>query len=148
MLTTVTLLKAAHVFCTTLGLSGLAVVNIWLAQMARGSDGASLTAAARTSFNVQRIVGPLLGIGILLGFWLAYSEGAGFLAPWLVIAYVLVLIGGAIQGTVAIPWVRQAMNASDPAAIAQLDNRRPAIAAWAFTINLALIVFLMVVKPG
>jgi uncharacterized membrane protein len=133
---------AAHVFCTTLGLSGLACVNIWLAQVVRQGDAGTTALAARSSLRVERIVGPLLGIGILLGFWLAIAAHIPLLSGWLLTAYGLIVLGGVTQAALAVPWHVKAASGETA-----LDPGRPALAAWAFTINMALLVFLMVLRP-
>lgn len=141
MITGMGALLAAHVFCTTLGYSGLACVNIWLAQVARQGDSGLLALAAQSSLRVERIVGPVLGLGLLLGFAVAGVMRVPLSTGWLLLAYGLIVLGGATQALVAVPWHLKAANG------AAVDARRPAIAAWAFAINMALLVFVMATRP-
>jgi hypothetical protein len=141
MITGMGLLLSAHIFCTTLGYSGLAYVNIWLAQVARQGDAAAIVPAAQSSLRVERIAGPILGVGVLLGFGVAAAMHIPLLTGWLLIAYGLIILGGVTQALIAVPWHLQA--ASGVAS----DTRRPVIAAWAFVINLALLVLVMATRP-
>jgi hypothetical protein len=143
MITGFGLLLAAHVFCTTLGYAGLACINIWLAGVSRTGDASAIAIAARSSLQVERIVGPILGAGIVLGFAVAAIAHIPLTMGWLIAAYVLIALGGATQALLAVPWHVQAANGSTT-----LDKRRPAIAAWAFAATMALLVLVMVTRPS
>ena len=150
MVTGTGFLTAAHIFCATFGYAGLIYVNLWLAQVAKGGDTQAIVAAAQSAMRVTRLSGPILGLGILLGFALAPAAGFPLSQPWLIATYLLMLIGIAIQALVAVPWLIQTIRFAQLAAsegAAQLDTRRPALIAWAFAIDFALIVLMMASKP-
>lgn len=150
MITGTGFLTAAHVFCATFGYAGLIYVNLWLAQVAKGGDTQAIVAAAQSAMRVTRVAGPILGLGVLLGFVLAPAAGFPLSQPWLIATYVLMLIGIAIQALLAVPWLMQAIRSQQLAAseAVQLDTRRPALIAWAFAIDFALIVLMMAAKPS
>lgn len=143
MITGIGLLLVLHVFCTTLGYAGLACINLWLAIVLRQGDAAAVTSAARASLQTERVVGPFLGIGIVLGFAMAYVARLPLATTWLLAAYALVAAGGAIQLLVAVPWHVQAARSIS----GTLDMRRPALAAWAFGIDMLLLIGVMIAKP-
>ena len=148
MITGTALLAAAHIVFTTFGLAGLTTVNVWLALAAK--EPSTLSATARIALSVERIAGPILGLGIILGFALAPATGYPLSQPWLLTTYGLILAGIAIQIFVAVPWHLQAARAAQDAAgpAPQLNPRGPVLVAWAFAIELALIALLMAGKPN
>ena len=138
------ILLAAHICCTTLGLGGLVSANALLVPAA-AAGGDPFRRTVGYSLVLGHIFGPLLGIGILLGF--ALMAGAGFapMSRWLVIAYALILAGIALQAAVAIPWQRRALAADSVGAA--VDRRTPLSVAVAFALDFVAIVFVMVLKP-
>ena len=147
MITPISGLVAAHILCTTLGLGGLVATNVWLAQMVRSTEVSVVGAALRASLTMNRIFGPLVGMGILLGGGLIAVTHVAALSSWLLVAYILIVIGFGLQGVYAIPWQIRGSRLVEEGAIATLDRRTPAIVAIAFAVNLALLIVLMVAQP-
>ena len=139
------ILLAAHICCTTLGLGGLVSANGTLAAVAANAHGDAFRRGVGYSLALNRVFGPLLGIGILIGFALMAAAGIAASSRWLLIAYALVVAGIAFQASVAVPWQRRALAADpDDAAI---DRRTPLLAAGIFALDFVAIVFVMVLKP-
>ena len=108
-------LLAAHIICVTLGYSVLIVV----------ASGVAPDAAAR----LMRISGPLLGVGLLLGFIVVWAMGLPFTAKWLIASYVLVIL--------AMAWSRIAMNM----------KLKPPIGALGLSVLFVLLVTVMTLRP-
>ncbi len=61
-------LVTAHVILTTKGYVGLIAANLWLLQLCRGRRTEIMMEAISVWRRSARFFGPLLGIGVLLGF--------------------------------------------------------------------------------
>jgi len=137
-------LIALHICCATLGLGGLVCANVLLALTAEGADPESLTRTARVSLLANRVFGPLVGVGVLLGLATMSVAHIPANATWLVLTDAISVLGIAFQAVIAIPWhlriIRSAETVAAPARTARL------IAA-AFALQFVLLVFVMVVKP-
>jgi Predicted integral membrane protein (DUF2269) len=94
----------------------------------------------------------LLGIG---GLGAAWNAGL-LLAPWVIASYVVVVLVIGVMYGVATPYyaelrtlVGEAPDAVDRSALASaLESRRPDLLAGAGLLGLAVLVWLMVFKPG
>lgn len=138
-------LLALHVCCTTLGLGGLVCANVLLALIAGRVDALALARIAGFTLLANRIFGGLLGAGVLLGL---ATMGVAHVPPnaaWLVITYVLVVLGIGFQAAVAIPWQLRVIRAPDSVAS---PARTARVIAAAFALQFVLLVFVMVVKPN
>ena len=138
------IITAAHICFTTLGLGGLVATNAFLASMA-GTDRDTFRRGVGFSLALQRIFGPMTGIGILLGFAVMGIARISATAGWLLLAYALVVAGIVFQGAVAVPWQLRALRSND--AGATVDQRTPQLIAAVFGLNFVAIVFVMVLKP-
>jgi hypothetical protein len=149
MTTPSALLIAAHVICTTLGYSGLIVGNVALAVVARRGETQSTAVAFQAVVAIERLFGPLLGIGVLLGMGTVAALHLPGSAPWLIVSYVLIVIGLALQGAVAIPFHLRYLRASESGAVLAHDNaaRTATWIASAFAAMFVLLVTLMVARP-
>lgn len=140
-----TWLLALHICCATLGLGGLVCSNVLLALTLEGADAESLRRTARLSLLGNRIFGPLVGVGVLLGLATMGVAHVPANATWLVLTYAIIVLGIGFQAVVAIPWhvriLRSAETVAAPARTARLI-------ATAFALQFVLLVFVMVVKPN
>ncbi len=149
MTTPSSLLIAAHVICTTLGYSGLIVANFALAVVARRQEAQSTAAAFGAVVTIERLFGPLLGVGVLLGIATLVALHLPGSAPWLIVTYVVIVVGLALQGAVAVPFhLRHLRAAETGATFAGEDAARTATwIAIAFAAMFVLLVTLMVARP-
>jgi hypothetical protein len=93
-----------HVLCTTAGYTGLIAANVYALFLARSGDAHVLRGGLSAWRRSARIFGPLLGIGMLLGFWLAASMRVSLLSGWLIVTYAVIVAALALQAGVMIPW--------------------------------------------
>jgi hypothetical protein len=149
MTTPSALLVSAHVICTTLGYGGLIVGNVALAVVARRGETQSTAIAFQVVLAIERLFGPLLGIGVLLGIATLAALHLPGSAPWLILSYVLILIGLALQGAVAVPFHLRHVRASESGAALAGENaaRTATWIAIAFAAMFVLLVTLMVARP-
>jgi hypothetical protein len=101
-------LIVGHVALTTAGYMGLIAASAWLLALSRSEDPKVVVSGIRAWRSIMRVFGPLLGIGMLVGFGLAFVTGIPLLAPWLVAAYALIVVGMVTQGAIMIPWQMRA----------------------------------------
>jgi hypothetical protein len=100
------------------------------------------------------LVGPLYGIGVIVGLITVFVGGYNPFAPWLIIAYILTLIAFATPSLVTVPrMVRVGAAAHDSPIEAPSDELRTAISHattpvfWVDAILVVLFIVDMVVKP-
>jgi hypothetical protein len=134
-------LFVAHIICTTLGFGGLIAANVGLALAARGTVQVQRVREAVTAI---RIFGPLLGIGVLLGFGMQTTLHVPANAPWLLATYAAIVIGLALQAYGSVRYMRAS---ADPAGVAHL-GATPATLAAGLTLLFIALVTLMVGRPG
>jgi hypothetical protein len=101
-------LIVGHVALTTAGYMGLIAASAWLLALSRSEDPRVVLSSIRSWRGTMRVFGPLLGIGMLVGFGLAFVMRIPLLAPWLIAAYALIVIGMVTQGAIMIPWQARA----------------------------------------
>lgn len=126
-----------------------------VAVAARRRDVPALRGVLATTKRIERIIGPLFLLGIVLGIVAVFANNFNPLAPWLVIAYVLAALA-TISGIVVLgPWLAAlgvaAADSSDDAPSPQLEavirNRR-----WQMLVVLDVLIVValiadMVLKP-
>ena len=128
---------------------------ILLRLLARGRNPRAIQAFAEPAAGLGGVVGPVFILGGLFGLSVAIVGGYNLLAPWLVIAYVLYVVGTAVGALGEGKWtqdVARAAAASDdsvagPELVAVLTSSRGTGVFVAFAGIIALLVFDMVVKP-
>jgi hypothetical protein len=138
-------LIALHVILTTAGYIGLIAANLWLLLLSSGGDGTALAAGVRSWRQSARLFGPMLGVGVLVGFALALVMRVPLGAAWLITTYALVVIAIAAQARLMIPW----QLAAD-AAIARgerVSTRTVTIVLSIFSVAYVGIVTLMLLRP-
>ncbi len=96
-------LIVTHVVLTTTGYLGLTADSLWLFLLCLSPAGVEAE-AIHTWRRLARIFGPLLGVGTLMGFWLAAMAGISLASPWLVATYAVVVLALGAQALIMIPW--------------------------------------------
>jgi hypothetical protein len=139
-------LLIAHIIFTTAGYVGLIATNVVVLILCRRQNVSLVGEAIAAWRRCVRIFGPILGIGLLLGFWLAGLMHIGFASLWLLITYALVIVALVVQGMLMVPWQFRAQDAA--ARESGLSVRPIVTVVSAFTIFYIAIVSLMVVRPG
>ena len=143
------LLIAAHVICTTLGYGGLIVGNVALAFVARRGETQSTAAAFGAVVGIERLFGPLLAVGVLLGLATLAALHMPGSAPWLIATYVVIVAGIVLQGAVAVPFHLRYLRAAQSGAVLA-GERAARTATWiavAFAAMFVLLVTLMIARP-
>jgi hypothetical protein len=109
--------------------------------------------------RIRVLTGPVamafLVAGLVFGVLGALTGQINLLAPWLLLAYAAFLAAMAVGMTVTDPWVgrlERAANASgdgtpSEALLAVIDDPMPRYGTWALMALIAILVFIMVVKP-
>lgn len=133
-------LLAAHVIAVTLGYGALIISNTSVALAARSSNASMAGVVVRSSMGVMRIFGPLLALGLLLGFALMGSMHIHALSSWLIATYILIACAGVLQAAVAVPWHMRALRQT------AMDTTTPLVVAIGFFAAFACIVVLMVIR--
>jgi uncharacterized membrane protein len=144
------ILKVLHIgsmfMATALAVGPLVVMYL----VARTQDVAAIARTFSFSTSIGRIGGVMYGLGILFGVMAALSGALDLTAPWLLTAYVLVILLG-VNGVLAERWIGQverAAEASQTADLQRLAHARSPIVSLTIMIGLTLaIIFVMVVKP-
>lgn len=118
--------------------------------VARTGDVASIRRAFSFSTPIGRIGGLMYGLGIVFGALAALTGKIDLAAPWLLTAYVLIVLLAA-NGLLAERWMRRVGSATDgpqSAEVERLTRAPSAKALLALMVGLTLaIIFVMVVKP-
>lgn len=138
-----------HVVGALLLFVTLTVEGVALRLLRRAAAAAEIGGAA-SMLRVNRVVGPVSALGVLVpGLYMtATSWGA---AAWIVVAlisWVLIAVLGAFNGIRILALERSLANEGRPSALAQLRNPF-FLVSWLTRVGIALgVIFLMTVKPG
>jgi hypothetical protein len=144
------ILKVLHIgsmfMATALAVGPLIVMYL----VARTQDSPAIARTFSFSTSIGRIGGGMYGLGILFGVLAALNGVLDLTAPWLLTAYVLVILLG-LNGVLAERWIGQverAAQASPSADLQGLVRARSPIVSLTIMIGLTLaIIYVMVVKP-
>jgi hypothetical protein len=144
------ILKVLHIgsmfMATALAVGPLIVMYL----VARTQDSPAIARTFSFSTSIGRIGGGMYGLGILFGVLAALNGVLDLTAPWLLTAYVLVILLG-LNGVLAERWIGQverAAQASPSADLQRLVRARSPIVSLTIMIGLTLaIIYVMVVKP-
>ena len=142
---------AAMFFAVALALSTEQVVR----RIAASADPRSIETAVTRSESLTKLSDALFGIGIVAGIIAALTGNMSLLAPWLVMSYLAVAAAFAIGMGVMQPWAKRLHGAAaastdgtaSPELRAIIDDGRARAGSWALVGLIAILVFLMVVKP-
>lgn len=122
---------------------------------ARSGNARTIQGTAEATGRIGRVIGPIFGLGGLLGVATAVVTGYDLLAPWLLIAYVLFVVGATVGAVVEAGWTAAVAEAAaanpelipGPPLVAILTSTRGAVSFWAFSGIVMLLILDMVVKP-
>jgi hypothetical protein len=125
----------------------------------RGISRSGDVRAIRTGYSLAERIGkaipPLFFIGLIFGLLTAWVGGTNFLAPWLLIAYLLFVVATILGARFTTPHVSHVATlaaqspdgAPSPELATALADRRADILFALDTIIIAAFVFDMVIKP-
>ena len=139
------ILTIVHVLLTMGGYAGLIAVNVWLLLLCRTGNSNLIATGVEIWRNTARIFGPLLGVGVLLGFATAGTAGISLLSPWLVATYALIAIVIAGQAVLTVPFSLRAQRLANGET---LSTRPIAFAISLLTLGYICIPALMFVRPS
>jgi Predicted integral membrane protein (DUF2269) len=128
--------------------------ELMLHRVAQSGDVRSIRAVFGAARPIGQLSAMIFGIGVIFGLIAAWLGKFNFLAPWLLIAYVLFIIVMALGGIVG-RWLQQVGMAAgesgegdpSPELTALLHNPMATYAVWANLAIITLIVLVMVLKP-
>ena len=119
-------------------------------RIARTRDAAAIRGAGVAFARLARLIPVLFGIGAVFGVIAIFVHRFDPFATWLVVAYVLFVLGLLLGNFVNGAWagrVTAAADETDPALELAVSDARGPIGIALFWLIIAAIVFLMVAKP-
>ena len=143
----------AHVFLTTLGFGFAIALDFVMAAVAASRNPNTIRFVYEAIARYSRFIGPLFGVGILLGFGLAHERHDNLTQPWLLMTYALVVlmaffgmgVGRRRYGRV-LAAARAAENTVTPELERAIAGATP-VAAWVLLVLMAALVAVMFLKP-
>jgi Predicted integral membrane protein (DUF2269) len=143
----------AHVFLTTLGFGFAIALDFVMAAVAASRNPNTIRFVYEAVARYSRLIGPLFGVGILLGFGLAHERHDNLVQPWLLVTYVLVLfvaffgmgVGRRRYGRV-LAAARAAENTITPELERAISGATPLV-AFVMLALMAALVAVMFLKP-
>jgi hypothetical protein len=148
------LVKFLHIAALFFGIALAISGEVVMRRVAASGDARTIGIVVERVKPLGNLSTVLFVAGIVFGLVAVVTGGFDFLRPWLVMSYVAVAAAFAIGITVTDPWIERlgtAAASSDEGASAQLraviDDPRARYATIALMVIIALLVFLMVVKP-
>lgn len=148
--------KYLHILTVVAAISAAMVPELVLHMVGRSGDVAAIRGVTAVADRIGRFIAPLFLLAALFGFVAVFTGGFDPFRPWLIASYVVFVIAMAVGGAVSAPW---AMRMGRAAAASPLDapsaelqaaihDRRAAVATAILVTAIAVLIFLMVVKPG
>lgn len=141
-----TLLLVVHALFTTAGYCGLIAVNAYFLLIGASNDPAAIRAALVAWRTAARIFGPMLLLGIVLGFALAQLLHVSLTAMWLLVTYALVVVSIAVQAAIMIPWQVRSSRSLEAGTVPPMTPAR--IVLTSLSTVYTAIVALMLTRPG
>ncbi len=148
-------IKYVHIvamfFAVALAISTEQVVR----RVAGSADPRSIVTAVSRSEGLGKASDALFGIGIVAGVIAAITGNMNLLAPWLILSYLAVAAAFAIGMLVIAPWAKRlhaaaaasADGVASPELQSIIDDAGARAGSWVLVGLIAVLVFLMVVKP-
>lgn len=149
--------KYLHILTMFVAVAAAFVPEIWLHAIARRGNAAELRGYLPLAERVGRLLPVLFLVGLGFGLLAAWAGEFNFFAPWLLASYVVFAIAMATGAMLSEPWAKRlgeaAMASGDsdapsPALTAAIHDRRGIISTAVLMTAIAVIIFLMVAKPG
>jgi hypothetical protein len=138
------ILTIVHVLLTMGGYAGLIATNASLLILLSSADGPVIASGMRMWQRAVRIFGPMLGLGVLIGFATAVVMGISLLSTWLIATYALIIVVLAGHASLMVPFNLRAQQIAGGARV----SRRPiALAISLLTLGYICIPALMFVRP-
>lgn len=138
------ILTIIHVLLTMAGYAGLITINVWLLLLCRMGEAALIAKGAQTWRTTTRIFGPMLGLGVLLGFANAGVMGIPLLSPWLLSTYALIVVVLGGQAALMVPFNIRTERVQAGEAV---STRPIALAISLLALGYVCITALMFVRP-
>lgn len=136
----------AHAILTTIGYVGLIAANLWLLLLWGGHEAEIQIETVRVWRRSAQFFGPLLGIGALLGFWLAAITHVPLVSPWLIAAYALFVVALGTQAAIMVPWQ---LRANRSLARGESVSARPVIVVIVvLSLTYGSVLSLMLLRPA
>ena len=139
------ILTIVHVLLTMGGYAGLIAINVWLLLLCRTGDATLIAKGVQIWQNTGRIFGPLLGLGVLVGFATAGSARISLLSPWLIATYALIVIVVGGQAALMVPFNLRARRLANGETVPTLPI---ALAISLLALGYICIPALMFVRPS
>lgn len=139
-------LLLTHVLFATAGYVGLIAANVYLLFVTGNRDVNAIVVGLSAWRKSTRIFGPLLALGVLVGFGLAAMFHVSLISTWLVITYVLVVAALGIMGGVMVPWQIRSDRSLAAGVIPPLLPVRVVVTSLA--VIYTAIIGLMIARPG
>ena len=136
----------AHVMAMMAAFPALQGTGLVLHVLAGRMEAPQTQAAAKALQPVFRFGSAAVGLGVLVGLWLAAAYG--FWRPWLVASYVLAVIAALNGAIIEGGWARRLVAASPDGVASILAEPLPRLANWVGLALWAVLLWLMVAKPG
>ena len=139
------ILTIVHVLFTMGGYAGLITMNAWLLLLCRTGDSDIIAKGVGIWQNTGRIFGPLLGLGVLLGFATAGAARISLLSPWLIATYAVILVVLAGHAALMVPFNLRARRLASGETV---STRPIALAISLLTLGYICIPVLMFSRPA
>jgi hypothetical protein len=142
----ISLLLLLHVLSTTAGYVGLIAANVYLLLLLRARQAQVVQAGLTAWRKASQIFGPLLAIGIVLGFGLTSALHVPLATRWLTITYALIIIVTVVQAAIMVPWQ---IRSNGMLVSGNIPRAAPvATVLLLLCAGYTLIIGLMLLKPG
>ncbi|HEX3850521.1 MAG TPA: DUF2269 family protein [Polyangiaceae bacterium] len=147
--------KVIHVSAILLGVGLSLGTELLLFRIARSRDVLAIRAGFALAAPLLKTAIPLYMVGLVMGLSTVWTGGWSFVAPWLVISYVIFALMIVLNLGLRAPWATRVLATArasadgEPSAElrATLADPRAAIHLWAAPVAIVSQVFLMIVKP-
>jgi hypothetical protein len=135
-----------HVLLATAGYVGLIATNVYVLFLSHSREPLIVRVGLTAWRKSTRVFGPMLALGVVIGFFLAANSRVPLSSVWLIATYVLVAIAMGVQVAVMIPWQLRSSNALESGA---LPSMTPVVFVLVMlSLLYTSILWLMVSRPG
>ena len=135
-----------HVAAIMVAFATLPGAGLILRLLADRASGPDAQAIAKSFTPIFRFGGAAVVVAVLAG--LALAVPYGFLSPWLVATYVLLIVAAINGAVIEGGWAGRLASAAPDKAASIRAETLPRIATWIGFVVWAVLLWLMVAKPG